>query len=150
MSKSLERGGLRNIKTIPERQRAVTNKDGTITVHIPISFKRHGGRKYIIAPEAIPEEYASPLASTSLLKALGRAFEWQAMIESDRALTMDEIADKTNLPRSYVSKVMKITLLAPDIIESILDGKQPKHMTLADVVKMPSDWNQQREYFGCI
>ncbi|MEQ1704632.1 MAG: hypothetical protein ABL867_01505 [Rickettsiales bacterium] len=68
----------------------------------------------------------------------------------DPTLNHDIIADKTGLPRSYVSRVMKVTLLAPDIIDLILDGKQPKHMNLADVSKMPSDWNEQREYFGIV
>jgi hypothetical protein len=150
MSKLVERGGLRNVKLIAENQRSVTNEDGTITVHIPISFKRHGGRKYIIAPEGIPEQYAIPKAKESLLKAIGRAFAWQTMLDSDTALTQDDIAEIAKLPRSYVSRVMRATLLAPDIIEAILDGRQPKHMTLTDLTRMPNDWNEQREYFGCI
>jgi hypothetical protein len=150
MSKYVERSGLRNVKLITENQRTVTNEDGTITVHIPISFKRHGGRKYIIAPEGIPDQYALPKGKESLLKAIGRAFAWQTMLDSDAALTHDDIAETANLPRSYVSRVMRATLLAPDIIEAILDGRQPKHMTLTDLTRMPSDWNEQREYFGCI
>ena len=150
MSKLVERGGLRNVKLIAENQRSVTNEDGTITVHIPISFKRHGGRKYIIAPEGIPEQYAIPKGKESLLKAIGRAFAWQTMLDSDTALTQDDIAEIAKLPRSYVSRVMRATLLAPDIIEAILDGRQPKHMTLTDLTRMPNDWNEQREYFGCI
>ena len=150
MSNSLVKGGPRNIKLITENQRSVTNDDGTITVHIPISFKRHGGRKYIIAPDAIPSEYQTPANKESLLKALGRAFEWKEMLAADPTLNHDIIADKVGLPRSYVSRVMKVTLLAPDIIDLILDGNQPKHMNLADVSKMPSDWNEQREYFGIV
>lgn len=150
MSRSPVRSGPRNIKLITENQRSITNEDGSITVHIPISFKRHGGRKYIIAPDAIPNEYQAPANKESLLKALGRAFEWQSMIENDPSLNHDTIAKTQNLPRSYVSRVMKITLLAPDIVALILDGKQPKHMNLADIGKMPSDWNEQREYFGIV
>ncbi len=72
------------------------------------------------------------------------------MLENDPSLSQDIVAEKQNLPRSYVSRVMKVTLLAPDIIELILDGKQPKHMNFADVGKMPVDWNEQREYFGIL
>jgi hypothetical protein len=72
------------------------------------------------------------------------------MLDSDTALTQDDIAEIAKLPRSYVSRVMRATLLAPDIIEAILDGRQPKHMTLTDLTRMPNDWNEQREYFGCI
>ena len=67
MNKSLENGALRNVKLLGDQQHSVANQDGTITVHIPISFKKHGGRKYIISPDATPEAYTPPVEKNSVL-----------------------------------------------------------------------------------
>lgn len=147
MSKSLATVAHRN--PIPlEGRRIVTNKDGSITLSIPINFKRHGGRKYIIAPTEGANEQAAP--RESMLKALGRAFHWQTLLENDASLDHGKIATKEGYGRSYVSKIMHLTLLAPDVIEAILDGNYPKYLSLADIQKAGFIWDDQRRLFGLI
>ena len=56
-----------------------------------------------------------------------------------------EIAEAEGVTRSFVNRLLRLTLLAPDIVEAILDGRQPKAMQLEELTKqMPSEWTQQR------
>lgn len=90
-----------------------------------------------------------PVKKESLLKALGQAFEWKAMLEDGRAASMTDLATKARGNPSYIARVLRLTLLAPDIVEAILDGTQPKQLTLLDIFRsLPADWNEQREQFG--
>lgn len=146
MSKSLASVAHRNPMPIEEGRRIITNPDGTITVSIPINFKRHGGRKYIIAPTETTANPGGP--KDSILKALGRAFHWQAQLANDPTLSQESISLKEGFGRSYVSKIMHLTLLAPDVIEAILDGNYPKYLTLADINKAGYLWDDQRKVFG--
>lgn len=125
------------------------NHDGTVSVHIPITFKKHGGRKYIISPETMPEEYRTPKESDSILKAIGQAFLWKQMIDTGEVTSTADLAQKLKMNESYTGRVLRLTLLAPDIIDAIVSGCQPKHLTLRDFLKpVPHDWNEQREMYG--
>ena len=148
MSKSLATIAHRNPMPVGENRRIITNPDGTITLSIPISFKRHGGRKYIVAPTEVMNEPTPP--KESLLKALGRAFHWQTELVNDPTLTQESISLREGFGRSYVSKIMFLTLLAPDVIEAILDGRYPKYLTLTDIMKAGVLWDDQRKLFGLV
>lgn len=127
----------------------ILNEDDTLTVPIPMSFKRHGGRKYIITPDAPPQAFMPPVEKDSILKAVGQAFEWKAMIDKGEVSSSRDLALKLKMNESYTGRVLRLTLLAPDIIEAILNGKQPKYLTLRDLMKPFSpDWNAQRETLG--
>ncbi|MDE3037379.1 MAG: hypothetical protein KGJ21_02815 [Pseudomonadota bacterium] len=120
-----------------------------MTVHIPISFKKHGGRKYIIAPDAMPEAYTPPVEKDSILKAIGQAFEWKVMLDTGEATSISDLAIKLKMNESYAGRIVRLTLLAPDIIETLLSGRQPKYLTLRDLSKpFPLDWNEQRQQLG--
>ena len=80
----------------------------------------------------------------TLIKAVARAFRWRRMLETGRYGTIDEIAAAEKINDSYVSRVLRLTLLAPDIVEAILDGRQPEGMTLPGLLKgVPSVWADQ-------
>lgn len=119
----------------------------TLTIRIPMKFRRQGGRKQIIVPEgeAIPERpRAKP--DDALLKALARAHRWKHMLETGQVHNISEIAEAEKLGASYVSRIHRLTLLAPDIVEAILDGRQPRTLQLADLMdEMPIEWERQRE-----
>ena len=70
-----------------------------------------------------------------LVKALARAFRWRRMLETGRYGTIDEIAAAEKINDSYVSRVLRLTLLAPEIVEAILDGRQPEGMMLPGLLK---------------
>jgi len=97
----------------------------------------------------MPEGSARPRKiDTALVKALARAFRWKRMLESGEFTTIAELADREGIAVSYVTRVMRLTLLAPDIVEAILSGTQGAEVTLAHVLEpFPVEWNEQRQRF---
>ena len=82
----------------------------------------------------------------TLIKAVARAFRWRRMLETGRFATVKELAAAEKINSSYVSRVLRLTLLAPDIVEAILDGRQPEGMTLPGLMKpCPVEWAPVRQ-----
>ena len=99
----------------------------TITVRIPMTFKRHGGRKVIIAPDGGDAwAPAKPRPDETLIRALARAHRWKRMLEEGKYRSAGELAEAEGVTRSFVNRLLRLTLLAPDIVETILDGRQSK------------------------
>jgi hypothetical protein len=124
------------------------NPDGkTMTVRVPMKFQVRGGRKLVVTPDGSPS-WAKPRKriDTAIVKALARAFRWQNLLENGTYATIEEIADAERINSSYVSRIFRLTLLSPEIVEMILDGRQPTAMTLKDLQKgFPVCWRSQRE-----
>jgi hypothetical protein len=80
-----------------------------------------------------------------MIKALARAFRWRKLLETGAFATVQEIAAAEKLNASYVGRVLRLTLLAPDIIEAILDGRQPAGLTLASLMQpFAVGWEAQK------
>ena len=105
----------------------------TLTVVIPLSVKPRGGRKAVVTPGALAMERQQDI---TLIKALARAFRWRRMLETGRFGTLVELAAAEKINASYVSRVLRLTLLAPDMVEAILDGRQPEGMTLPSLMEV--------------
>lgn len=119
----------------------------TVTLHVPMTFHRRGGRKLIVAPDgtAIKAAPKRPQADNVLLKALARAFRWQKLLDEGACSTIKEIAAKEKIDPSYIGDVLRLTLLAPDIVEMILDGRQPPALQFETLRKsFPLLWEEQR------
>ena len=117
-----------------------------LTVHIPLTVRRRGGRKVVISPDGTEARVitATRIDST-LVKALARAFRWRRMLESGMVSTVGEIAAREKINKSYVSRILRLTLLAPDIVEAILDGRQMPEVTLPVLMgPFPLEWDRQR------
>lgn len=116
-----------------------------LTVRVPLAVrKQRGGRKLMIAPSS-PASCGASASNTTLVKAVARAFRWRRMLESGRFGTIDELAAAEKINSSYVSRLLRLTLLSPDIVEAILDGRQPEGMTLPGLMKpFPVEWDVQR------
>ncbi|MBI1291226.1 hypothetical protein GC173_08270 [bacterium] len=113
----------------------------TLTVVIPIRVKPHGGRKAMVTPGVLALERRQDI---TLIKAVARAFRWRRMLETGRFATINELAATEKINSSYVSRVLRLTLLAPDIVEAILDGRQPEGMTLPGLMEpFPMEWQRQ-------
>ncbi len=118
----------------------------TFTVRVPLTLKRHGGRKLVIVPDAggVPERPCATPDDT-LLKALTRAYRWKRLLESGQVRSLNELAEAEKINPSYLSRIYRLTLLAPDIVEAILDGRQSRTLQLADLMdEMPVEWERQR------
>ena len=122
----------------------------TITVRIPMTWKRRGGRKVIVAPDGGDAwAPAKPRPDESLIRALARAQRWKAMLEDGTHACINALAEAEKINRAYVCRVLNLTMLAPDIQEAILEGRQPKGMQLEELTrKVPSVWEEQRRVFG--
>ena len=113
---------------------------------MPIQFKRRSGRKLVTLPNG-ETTIARPwdTAATPLQLALARGHRWLAMLESGEAKSLREIATLEGIDNSYVSRMVNLTTLAPDIVAAILDDAMPNHVTLFDLaVDPPAVWNEQR------
>jgi hypothetical protein len=81
-----------------------------------------------------------------MFKALARGFRWRKLLETGAYGTIEEIAAAEKINSSYVGRLLRMTLLAPDIVEAILDGRQPAEMTLAGLMEpFPVEWSEQKD-----
>ncbi len=113
-------------------ERGATADDGrTLTVRVPMTFRKRGGRKQVVSPEGASWRQHRACVDNTMVKAIARGFRWRAMLESGEYATIAEIAAAEKINPSYVSRVLRLTLLSPAIVESILDGRQPADMTLS-------------------
>jgi hypothetical protein len=125
---------------------ATVSQDGrTITVKVPISIRRPAGRKVIIAPDGHDGWIPRPRIDNTMVKALARAHRWARLMESGRFSSMTELAAHEKVDQSYLARILRLTLLAPDIVDAILDGRQPRTLTLAQLLRrLPVQWAVQR------
>jgi hypothetical protein len=117
----------------------------TLTIRIPIKLQRRGGRKLIMTPEGVAAPARKPSRDETLVKALVRAHRWRRRIESGRAKSITDLAEQEGVTMAYVCRLLPLTCLAPDIVEAILDGRQPKGVRLAEMLGSgPLAWEEQR------
>jgi len=122
----------------------------TLTIHIPFKFKRRGGRKLVFDPSGKPlESEAEPAVDNTLIKTLVKAHRWRRCIESGQAKSLTDLAEQEKVTDAYVRRLLPLTCLAPDIVMAILDGRQPKGLTAAEMLReVPMGWDEQREKWG--
>ena len=114
----------------------------TVTLHVPFRVVKRGGRKEMQMPEG-----ATPSRRTdnTLVKALARAFRWKRLLDSGEFASISELAEREGIAFTYMARLMRLSLLAPEIVEAIMDGRQPANVTLAKLMDpFPLDWNEQR------
>jgi hypothetical protein len=122
------------------------SKDGrTATVSIPVTFLQRGGRKQILTPPGETPWSPAPRVDTALVKAVVRAHRWRQLLETSEYSSSAELAKAEKVNDSYLSRILRLTLIAPDIVEAILAGCQPSTLQLDDLLKpLPAVWERQR------
>ena len=115
----------------------------TVTLHVPFRVVKRGGRKEMQMPEGVTQQRKPDRA---LIKALARAFRWKRMLDSGEFATIAELAEREGIAPSYMTRVLRLAPLAPDIVEAILDGRQQgPEVTLAQLLAtFPAEWTGQR------
>jgi hypothetical protein len=121
----------------------------TVTVRVPLAIRKQGGRKVVVSPDGsvLPTapRHVTTNADPSLLKALGRAFRWKRLLEDGTYASVSDIARAEKLDRTYVGDVLRLTLLAPEIVEAILEGRQGEGAMLPSLLKAwPIEWTNQQ------
>lgn len=127
------------------------SQDGlTITVTVPLQMASRGGRKIILTPEDAPAWVPRYKAvDDRLVHALARGHRWRMMLEKGDYASAKALADAEGLSHSFVSRLLRLTFLAPDLVEAILDDRHPPSMQ-AEMLKgaIPHSWGEQRAKFG--
>lgn len=126
--------------------RPTLSHDGrTLCVHIPITMRVQGGRKQVITPtDAAPWISRPARIDSTLVKAIVRAHRWRDMLEPGRYTTIRDLAEAEKINESYLGRTLRLTLLAPSIVQAILDGRQHTELELEQLLRpFPTEWNQQ-------
>lgn len=129
----------------------IASSDGKLTLSVPIQIKGRSGRKLVTLPNGETAK-ARPwdTSATPLQLALARGYRWFVMLESGEAKSLREIAAREGVDSSYVSRMVNLTTLAPDIVAAILDDVLPNHITLFDLaVDPPVLWEEQWRRIKC-
>ena len=122
------------------------SQDGGVTVAIPIRIQRFNGRRQVVVPQGISAALDTQRAPTALQVALARGHRWLRQIEGGQARNLAEIADRERIDRSYVSRMVNLPTLAPDIQTAILDETLPEEVDLFDLaIDTPLSWQAQRQ-----
>ncbi|MCB1500504.1 MAG: hypothetical protein KDK07_12075 [Bauldia sp.] len=118
-----------------------------MTIRVPLKLRRIGGRKRVVSPPgATAWMPPRPEINSPLLHALVRAFHWQSLLDDGHHASVNELAKTHGMNASYVAAILRLTLLAPDIVEAILDGRQPPTIQLQPLMRsgIPVAWEEQR------
>lgn len=127
--------------------RKFVDGDRTVTF-VPLTVKRRGVRKLLLPPTDTATAMPKPRHDLPLLKALGKAFHWQKLIDQGAVEDAAAIARQERLDRTWVNETLRLTLLAPEIVVAILDGRQPRTLSLQTVRRgVPVDWAEQRTQY---
>jgi hypothetical protein len=117
----------------------------TLIIHVPLPPKQRGARKFVVGPGGLTWTGRRIVVDSAKVKALGRAHRWKAMLESGHYGSMTELAHAEKINLSYLCRVLRLTLLAPDIAEALLDGRH-KQLQLSDLFRpIPLIWTEQRD-----
>jgi hypothetical protein len=119
----------------------------TLTVRVPLAIKKRGGRKLVIAPDGQPWKPPRARIDNTMVKAIARAQRWKRLLEGGDYSSVAELAAAEKINESYVCRVLRLTLLAPEIIEAVLDGRQPTKLQIEVLLRpFPAEWCKQRTW----
>ena len=130
-------------------RRLVDRSEG-VTIHVPMTFKKRSGRKEIIVPDGLDNTRDSgPDYHEALVTAISRAHRWKKMLEEGKYGSVAEMARALKMDRCHMARMLRLTLLAPDIIEAVLEGREPEGLSLNRLIGgIPIVWREQQETYG--
>jgi len=129
-----------------EAARATLTVEGDcLVIQVPLQIKRRRGRKEVIAPVGFGADDRPPARTNeSLATTIARAHRWREVLEAGRYATVRELAQDVGMDHSYVARILRLTSLAPDIVEAIVDGAEPDGLSLEKLYRAPMEWEEQR------
>lgn len=118
----------------------------SVTVRVPLTIRHQPGKKTVVTPMTDGVAPVTTGADPTLVKALARAFRYQRMLNEGRYASISEMAEAERLERGYLGTLLRLTLLAPDLVEAILDGRQPEGLGSRQLFEpFPVEWSEQRD-----
>ena len=131
--------------------RNYTTGQQRVTV-VPLTIRRKQNRKVMIPPPGDDSVLGTGGHDLPMIRMLGKAFYWQRLLDEGRYPTANDLARSLKLEPGWVAEVLRLTTLAPDIIESVLEGRQPRDLNLHTLRgrrdQLPRDWGEQRKALG--
>jgi hypothetical protein len=122
----------------------------SITVRVPLAIRHLPGRKTVVTPMTDGLAPVTTRADPALVKALARAFRYQRMLDQGRYASISEMAGAERIERGYLGSLLRLTLLAPDIVEAVLDGHSLYRRSLPQLLEpISTSWERQREHMAC-
>ena len=116
---------------------------GSITVRVPLTVRRRPGRRTIVTPAGEGPTPVRTRADLTLLKALARAHRWQKLLDEGRYASISELAAAEKIERGFLGKLLRLTLLAPALVEAIVDGRQVDGLNVGALHAKPELWSEQ-------
>jgi hypothetical protein len=121
----------------------------SITVRVPLAIRHRPGRKTVVTPMTDGVAPVTTRADPTLVKALARGFRYQRMLDEGRYASISEMAEAERIERGYLGSLLRLTLLAPDLVTNALDGRHMPSVALAALLEpFPLYWRGQSELFG--
>ena len=122
----------------------------SVTVRVPLAIRHRPGRKTVVTPMVAGPAAVTTRADPALVKALARAFRYQRMLDEGRYASISEMAEAERIERGYLGSLLRLTLLAPDIVEAVLDGHSLYRRSLPQLLEpISTSWERQREHMAC-
>jgi len=141
---TLARGPLRAALGLPNDM----HNDEVHEVTVPARLSTSGVGLKLVVDDGVDRRRAPDPA---LIKLIARAHKWWEQLQSGQAASIRELAAAEQASRSHVGRVLRLAFLAPDIVEAILDGRQPVGLSAKRQLlhtQQPYDWSEQRHLLG--
>lgn len=124
---------------------SLVESDSGVRVHVPMTFRNRSGRKEIVVPDGLENaEDSAPDYHEALVIAISRAHRWKRMLDEGRYGSVAELAQAVKVNRHYLARLLRLTLLAPNIIETILGGQESDGTSLSKLYHpVPALWADQ-------
>lgn len=125
---------------------------GRMVTFVPLTIKKKHTSKVLVPPAGVRREGSKTSIDYAMLKTLGKAFYWQKLIDEGEYDSGNSLAKELKLEPGWVAEVLRMTRLAPEIVESILNGSQPVMLNLHQIrgrdCEIPVIWSDQKEQLG--
>ena len=120
-----------------------------LATKIPMTFRRRAGKAVIVLPNGERAvERREALIDNAMVKLIARGHRWHRQLFDGTHASIADIAKSENISPSFVSRILRLAYLSPTLVEAILDGSYPAHLTMKDLMEpFPMEWERQREHF---
>ena len=120
-----------------------------LTTEIPMTFRRRADKAVIVLPNGERAiERREALIDNTMVKLIARGHRWHRKLFDGTHASIEDLAKSENISPSFVSRILRLAYLSPTLVEAILDGKYPAHLTMKDLMEpFPMEWERQAEHF---
>lgn len=144
----------RKVEITPSGTARQFEMGGRSVTFVPLAIKRRSYSKLLVPPPGVKSAKIKSSFDLPMIRTLGKAFYWQRLLDSGEVVNATELARQFKLEPGWVAEVLRMTRLAPDIVQAIVDGRQPRHLNLHAVrgrqAEVPVNWDEQRVLFGFV